>query len=213
MIVFASCIADPERFRRSTLASIHALEDPATLVVEVETTSIFEGYNEVLDAFRDEPALEAIVLLHDDVEIVDRLFCEKVRRVMAEPDVGVVGVAGALGVRSLAWWEGDCRGRVVETRGLLDWGGGRHDVDSVDGLMMILSPAAARGVRFDSEGFSGFHGYDVDYCFEVRAAGLRVLVDDISVVHQTKGGYGDRAAWERADRAWREKWLGRSLAA
>ena len=206
MLVFASAVADPERYRRCALSGIRSVAEPDSVVVEVETSSIFDGYNEVLDAFRDEPALEALVLMHDDVEIVDPRFCEKVRRRMAEPGVGVVGVAGARGVTSLAWWEGDCRGRVRETRGLLDWGGGVHDVDCVDGLMLILSPAVVRTVRFDAERFSGFHAYDVDYCFEARAAGLRVLVDELDVVHQTKGGFGDKAVWDEADRIWRSKW-------
>ncbi len=46
------------------------------------------------------------MLVHQDAEIVDPDFCAKVRAALADPDVGLVGCVGALGVRSIAWWEG-----------------------------------------------------------------------------------------------------------
>jgi GT2 family glycosyltransferase len=164
------------------------------------------AYNEVLDAFSERDDLEALVLLHEDTEIVDSAFCEKVRRRMADPDVAIVGVVGARGVRSLAWWEGEGFGRVVETRGVVDFRAGAHDVDSVDGLMLVLSPWAVRSLRFDADRFSGFHGYDADLCFQARAAGKRVVVDEIAVVHHTKGGYGDIDAYRATDAAFVAKW-------
>jgi hypothetical protein len=210
MIAFAACIGSPDKFRRCALPGLRLAAEPDSVVAEFdEADSIFRAYNEVLDALAPRDELEALVLLHEDAEIVDPHFCAKLRaRLAAEPDVAIVGVAGARGVTSLAWWEGDCFGRVRETRGLLDWGGGRHDVDAVDGLLLALSPWAVRNLRFDAERFSGFHGYDVDVCFQARAAGRRVVVDELGVVHHTKGGFGDEAAWRTADAAWRAKWLG-----
>jgi 2-polyprenyl-3-methyl-5-hydroxy-6-metoxy-1,4-benzoquinol methylase len=90
---------------------------------------------------------------------------------------------------------------------VLDFGGGTHDVDTVDGLMMVLSPWAVRNLRFDDARFTGFHGYDADFCFQARRAGRRVVVDDIDVIHHTKGGYGDEQAFRRSDDAWRAKWI------
>ena len=210
MIAFACCIGSDEKYRRFAAPGLKAVAEPDSLIAETTTTSsIFAAYNEVLDALAAEESLEALVLLHEDTEIVDPAFCSKLRRTFAsDPAVAVVGVVGALGVRNLAWWEGSGRGRVLETRGWVDFGGGFHDVDSVDGLLMALSPWAVRELRFDTERFSGFHGYDADLCFQARAAGRRVVVDDLSVVHHTKGGYGDEGAFARADAAFRAKWLG-----
>jgi GT2 family glycosyltransferase len=81
-----------------------------------------------------------------------------------------------------------------------------HDVDAVDGLLLVLSPWAVRNLRFDEDRFTGFHGYDADICFQARAAGKRVVVDEIAVVHHTKGGYGDLDAYRRCDQAFRAKW-------
>jgi GT2 family glycosyltransferase len=207
MIAFAACIGSEEKFRRYAAPGMRAAAEPDSLVAEVTTdTSIFAAYNEVLEALAERDDLEALVLLHEDTEIVDSDFCGKLRRRLADPDVAVVGVVGARGVSNLAWWEGEGFGRVLESRGLVDFGGGTHDVDSVDGLLIALSPWAVRNLRFDAESFSGFHGYDADICFQARAAGKRVVVDDIAVVHHTKGGYGDVEAFQACDRAFVQKW-------
>src|SRR5205807_8229735 len=68
--------------------------------------SIFASYNGILDEVAGLKDLEALVLLHQDSEIVDPAFCAKVREIFADPGVGVIGCIGALGVRSIAWWEG-----------------------------------------------------------------------------------------------------------
>ena len=208
MIAFAACVGSEEKFRSCALPGLRLAAEPDSLVIEATTDrSIFEAYNEVLDALSDREDLEALVLLHEDVEITDARFCAKLRDALASPDAGIAGAIGARGVSSLRWWEGEGFGRVLETRGLIDFGGGAHDVDAVDGLLLCLSPRAVRELRFDAEGFSGFHGYDVDLCFQARAAGLTVRVEELSVVHHTKGGYGDESAFCEADRRWREKWL------
>jgi hypothetical protein len=207
MIAFAACIGSEEKFRLLAQPGLRKVCEPDSLVAEVITdSSIFTAYNEVLDAFAERDDLEALVLLHEDLEIVDSDFCAKLRRRLAEPDVAVIGVIGARGVTGLAWWEGEGRGRCLETRGLVDFGGGRHDVDSVDGLLLVLSPWAVRNLRFDDETFSGFHGYDADICFQARAAGMRVVVEELAVVHHTKGGYGDMDSYRACDRAFRAKW-------
>jgi glycosyl transferase family 2 len=207
VIAFAACVGSEEKFRDFAQPGLREVTEPDSLVAEVTTDrSIFEAYNEVLDAFSERDDLEALVLLHEDVEIVDSDFCGKIRRRLAESDVAVIGVIGARAVTSLAWWEADTRGRCLETRGMIDFGGGSHDVDSVDGLLLVLSPWAVRNLRFDAESFTGFHAYDADICFQARAAGKRVVVEDIALVHHTKGGFGDRATYDAADDAFRAKW-------
>jgi hypothetical protein len=207
MIAFAVCVGSEEKLREYAQPGLQLACEADSAVAEVTTeTSIFSAYNEVLDVFAPREDLEALVLLHEDVEIVDTQFCAKVRRRLAEPDVAVIGAIGAIGVESLAWWQADGRGRVLESRGLVDFGGENHDVDSVDGLMLVLSPWAVRNLRFDDETFTGFHGYDADICFQARAAGKRVVVEDMAVVHHTKGGFGDVARYAACDLAFRAKW-------
>jgi hypothetical protein len=214
MIVFASCVGSPEKFATCALPGLRLAAEPDSPIVEATTkTSIFEAYNEVLDATAGLDDVEALVLLHEDVEITDPGFCATIRAALAQPQVAIVGAIGARRVTSLAWWEGETFGRMLESRGLIDFGGGTRDVETVDGLILVLSPWAVRNLRFDAERFTGFHGYDADLCFQARAADRRVVVTDLPLVHHTKGGYGDLEAYQAADRAWREKWLRRPAAA
>ena len=207
MIAFASCVGSPEKFREYAQPGLRRVCEADSLVAEVTTeSSIFAAYNEVLEAFAERADLEALVLLHEDLEIVDSDFCAKVRARLAEPDIAVLGVVGAREPSGLAWWEAETYGRCLETRGLVDFGGGFHDVDVVDGLLMVLSPWAVRSIRFDSERFTGFHAYDLDFCLQARAAGRRVVVDELAVMHYTKGGLGDSEAYFRNERTLVEKW-------
>ena len=207
MIAFGICVGSEERLERCALAGLRRVSEPdSPVATSRDNDSIFTAYNEMLDAFGDDERLEALVLLHEDVEILDRAFCDKIRSVLSEPRVAIAGVIGARNVTSLKWWDGDGCGRVRESRGVVDLGRGRHDVDVVDGLLLALSPWAVRNLRFDDANFCGFHGYDVDICFQARAAGMRVVIEDIDVMHHTNGGYGDVATYTAADEMFRAKW-------
>ncbi len=215
MIAFAICIGSRETYERYAQPGLALHGEADSAVAEITTDSMFAGYNEALEAFSGYPDLEALVLLHEDVEIRDPAFCAKVRSRLADPTIGVIGAIGAAGVRSLCWWEGEIRGTVRETRSLIDHGVGCWDVDAVDGLLMVLSPWVVRNLRFDASSFHGFNGYDVDFCFQTKAARRRVVVDDLTVVHHTRvAALGDGSTFWHADKIFRRKWaaLGRDLA-
>jgi Glycosyltransferase like family len=207
VIAFASCVARPQVFASRCLPGLRrAAPDDVVLAQLSTTTSILEAYNEALEHFRGVEGLEALVLLHEDTELLDADFAARVRATLADPQVAVLGAIGARSVRSLAWWEGELAGAVTETRGRIDHGFADPVVDAVDGLLLVLSPWAVRELRFDADAYTGFHAYDVDLCFAARAAGRRVQVADLAAVHHTKGGYGDRVAWDVANAAFQAKW-------
>jgi hypothetical protein len=214
VIAFASCVASPEIFRNRCLPGMQRVAEDDFLFGELTTkTSIFEAYNEALDHFCGVDDLEALVLLHQDTELLDRRFCATVREAMSDPEVALVGAIGARDVRSLAWWDGTMAGRVIDSRAPLDFGFENPRVDSVDGLLMILSPWAVRSLRFDADTYTGFHAYDVDFGFTVKAAGRTAVVADLGVMHHTLegddpdySGFGDKAAWLAADATFRAKW-------
>lgn len=214
MIAFAAAVGKRETFERCAHHGLALHADPDSPIAEIETNSIFEGYNEALDFFGACADLEALVLLHEDVAIEDPEFCTKVRARVADPSIAIIGPIGATQVRSLCWWEGEMFGLVRETRGLIGHASGFRDVEVVDGLLMVLSPWAVQNLRFDAERFHGFHGYDVDLCFQARAQGRRVVVDDLTVAHHALGGVRNAADFWRADATLRHKWagLGRDMA-
>jgi hypothetical protein len=204
MLAYGVCIGSRERYE--TLAA-PALRDLGGVVVEADDQrSICAAYNAILEAVSDEPDIEGLVLLHEDVTIESAAFIAAIRAELADPDVAVVGAIGALRPASLRWWQGEGRGRVRDSTGPVDFGGGRHDVDVLDGLCLVLSPWAIAHLRFDESAFDGFHGYDSDICLQARAAGRRVRVTELPITHHTHGGYGDAVAYARASAAFAAKW-------
>jgi hypothetical protein len=199
MIAFASSITDPEMYKQAAQPGIELAREADSLVLaNAAAGSIFRSYNLIMDSVADRDDLEALVLLHQDAELRSPDFCSTLRDALSDPDVGVVGCVGAVGVRSIAWWEGSVTWASFTHR-YTELGGGElpalswekdnlpafaqtGEVDTVDGFVLCLSPWVVRNVRFD-ESLGLLHGYDFDFCKQVRAAGRKVVTADFNVVH------------------------------
>jgi hypothetical protein len=206
VIAFATCVSSPEKFAACAGPGLRRAMEPDSVLAELTAdASIHEVYNEAFEHFAALDGLEALVLLHEDTELLDGDFCQRVRAALADPAVAMTGPIGARGVHGLAWWDGTIAGRVAETRGVVAGPADPPDVDALDGLLLVLSPWAVRNLRCDTATFTGFHGYDTDLCFQARAAGRRVVVAELNAFHHTKGGFGDTDAWQRADTAFSRK--------
>jgi hypothetical protein len=218
MILYGVCIGSREKYERLALPCLERCLEPTGQVLEREhESSIFTAYNAMLDVAAAEPDLEGLVLVHDDLEIVDTGVAQHLRTVFQDESIAVAGVIGARNLRALAWWHFDVVGYVrerlvpsrvlTENRGVPD--SGTHEVESVDGIFLALSPWAVRNLRFDTEHFEGFDGYDADICAQARATGKRVVVTEIEVIHNRREhtAYRDFGAFRRADFTWRAKWL------
>ncbi len=226
MIVYACAVSDGNVFARCAEPGLRRLTADAAdaeMLAQPSAGTIFRNYNLLCDRVAGRDDLEALVLVHQDVEIVDPEFSAKVRRALADPEVAIAGCAGAVGVRSLAWWEGSVTWASVTQR-YEEFGGGGEipgvswrregppsyagtgEVDAVDGCVLVLSPWAIRELRFD-EALSTHHGYDVDICLQARAAGKKVVTEDLRVVHHhSLELIADPEEWIRAHIALAEKW-------
>lgn len=222
VIVFGSSISDAEPYRRWAEPGIrHAREPDSEVHAYAAVGGFARTYNLLLDVAAAHDDLEALVLVHPHTEIVDPEFCTKVRRALTDPDVAVVGAVGATGVSSLAWWEGAVVSAPIVDR-YQDFGGGElpayawtearpapAEVEVVDGWLLVLSPWAVRNVRFDEALHLG-HGYDLDYCLQVREAGRKVLAADIRLVcHRSVELVKDLGLWAEAHVHLARKWEGR----
>ena len=226
MIAFASSITSPGAYRRHAEPGIRlAAEADSEVWAFSAAGSIFRSYNLLLDTAAARDDVEALVLIHQDAELVDPAFCQKARQVLSDPEVGVVGCVGAVGVRSIAWWEGSVTWASFIHR-YQEQGGGdlpafswkadeappysrTGEVDTVDGFLMVLSPWTVRNVRFD-ESLGGLHGYDFDFCLQVREAGRKVMTEDFRVIHHhSLELVSHPATWVEAHMRVAEKWDGR----
>lgn len=226
MIAFGTSITRPEVFRQAAEPGIRRAAEPDSEVITVEAPgSIFHSYNVLMERAAARDDLEALVLLHQDAEIVDADFCAKVRQALSDPDVGVVGCVGAVGVRSIAWWEGSVALASFVHR-YEEHGGGdltafswawedappyarTGEVDTLDGFLLALSPWVVRNVRFD-ESLGMLHGYDFDFCLQVREAGRKVVTADLRAIHHhSLDLVSQPESWIEAHMRIAEKWDGR----
>jgi Glycosyltransferase like family len=226
MIAFGTSITSPDAYRTYAEPGIKLAAEPDSVIFPFAAAgSIFRSYNLLLDKAAELDDLEAFVLVHQDAEIVSEDFCRKVREAMSDPDVGVVGCVGAIGVRSIAWWEGSVTwASFIHRYG--EHGGGdlpafswardgappyarTGEVDTVDGFLMALSPWVVRNIRFD-ESLGQLHGYDFDFCLQVREAGKKVVTADFRAIHNhTLELVSNIDTWVEAHMRVTEKWEGR----
>lgn len=226
MIAFASAVTKPAVYARCAEPGIGRCAEPdSEVVAEPAKGSISRSYNALLDRFAGREDLDALVLLHQDTEIVDTDFCRRARQALSDPSVGVVGCVGAIGVTSIAWWEGSVTLSSFANR-YEEYGGGElpgfswdpddsppyaqvGEVDTLDGFLLVLSPWTVRNIRFD-EDLSEFHGYDLDFCLQVREAGRKVTTADTRAIHHRPlEMLPDVEPWVQAHIRVAEKWDGR----
>ena len=226
VIAFGSSIISPDVYERCAQPGIRLAAEADSEVYALQAAgSISRSYNLILDRAAAHADLEALVLVHEDTEIVDPAFCQKLRLALRDPDVGLVGCVGTLGTRSIAWWEGSSKvGSFIHSYSEL--GGGEFlavqsngtrpgssvssgQVDAVAGFMLALSPWVVRNLRFD-ESLGPHWGYDFDYSLQVRAAGRKVVAADLQVVrHQSLALVSNAEPWIAAHMRAAEKWDGR----
>jgi hypothetical protein len=230
MIAFGSAVTSQEKYERVALPGCRIAAEPNSVVVAMpnQGSTLSQGYNRILDQLADRDDLEAVVLLHQDLEIRNPDFAAVVRKCLADPEVAIIGAAGAPRVHGLDWWEpgpvigdfewayeGNGGGTVVKD----NWTNfievtGVHPVAAVDGMIIVLSAWAVRNLRFDEQIDPSAHGYDIDICFQAAEAGKSIVVAGLGVTHhhelEVMMTYED---WIEAHIRIAEKWEGRLAAA
>lgn len=220
MIAFGSSIQGAEAYRRYAQPGVERAAEPDSEIYALAAVEpVGRTYNLILEQAAPREDLEALVLVHPHTEIADAQLCAKVRAALADPEVAVLGCAGATGVRGLGWWDGEVvAAPVIQRYG--EHGGGElpgfawaarraeppAEVEVVDGQLLVLSPWAVRHLRFD-ESLRFSYGFDVDICLQARAAGRRVVVADLPVVfHRSLELVRDLDVWAQAHIELAEKW-------
>ena len=225
MIAFAVAVTKDEEYEQFAKPGIERSKEPdSELVILSATNSLFRSYNTLLAEARKLDDLEALVLLHQDTELVDDDFCGKIRKALTDPDVAIVGCAGAIDVRSIAYWEGSVTWGSFVHR-YKEYGGGEiqaiswdltkapdyvrtGEVDSIDGFAMAFSPWAVQELEFD-ESLGRIHGYDLDICLQARAKGKKVVTSDFRAVHHhSLELIRDTEDWIQAHMTLSRKWEG-----
>lgn len=226
MIAYGCVIGSEDRFNEQANAGISLVSGGFEPFTVRGASSIFVALNELCDRAREIPDVEALVLPHDDLQLLDPGFETKLRRELEEPDVAVIGAIGGEGVRDMGWWNcenahGGARWQAPDGAppfGSIPGGwdteigpGTTGDVDAVDGMLLIITRLGLERLRFDERLGPGFHGYDADICFQALEQGLRVRAMPIDCIHFNDGvpSERDRDAWKLANARFRRKWESR----
>ena len=226
MIVFGCSITSPDIYREAAEQGFKLVAEPDSVVIaNAAAGSLMRSYNLIMNQVAEMSDVEALVLCHQDAELTSPEFCSIVRETMKHPEVGVVGCVGAQDVRNIAWWEGSVTWGSFTHR-YKEYGGGQIDaftfsddnhpgyartgeVDTLDGFIMVIAPWTIRNVRFD-ESLGQLHGYDYDFCLQIREAGKKVMTADFKAIHHhSLDLVNDQFVWIEAHKRVAEKWLGR----
>lgn len=203
-VAYGVCVSSWEKFA----ANVAPHTTGRLVYAAYGQTSIAEAYEEILRTVESRPEVDALILQHDDLEIVDPDGESKLLAALAQPDVALAGVAGGGIGGGLAWWTDNPVGRVPYDGGVVDFGSRSGDVRLLDGCLLALPAETIRRLRVSRR--PGFHGYDGDISMRAGARGRRrVVVVDVDVRHHTALGFDDLASeadWIDADRQFRERW-------
>lgn len=227
MIAFGCAIADEDKYRRCALPGIERSVAELGPIIELHGYDcLFRAYNEMLRQARANGSVDALVLLHEDTEITDDDFETEVERALAETPEAILGVLGSVGVTGIDWWVHDRTIGKAVLSAVEPWPspalpliggetpvgpGGVGDVEALDGMILVMGRWAIENLSFDEALGPGFHGYDVDICFQARELGGRVRVVDIDISHHQNAiiSPSHRASWQRVHVAFRRKWESR----
>lgn len=201
-IGYGCCVGSWEKFLRYVAPRV---PHGQPVLTASNQKSISVAYNAILDGFRVYD-LDAVILLHDDLEMIDPRTEDKVMAYLAvHTSVALLGVAG--GGPSMSWWNIDPIGHQWTDSLLLEFGSRRvGPVSMIEGSFMAFSPWAVQELRFDER--YEFLGYD-DICLEADRANKIVAVADIDTHHHTTVGYKSdavREMWERSEQIFNSKW-------
>ncbi len=213
-IVYGCCIGPRDSYEQCYLPSVSAVMRPEDILIGLtRQPSIAVAYNEILTRASSVRSLEAVVLAHDDVCFEEHYNPEIFLDLFRDSSVGLVGVIGGRRPGGMSRWTcTERRGRAKEMLRTHDYPPYSDEVDVIDGFFMAINPLLLDQIRFD-ERFPAFHGYDADISAKVQAAGYRVRVERLPVIHQTRGSRSSMTsyvAWLQATLYWRATYQSKS---
>lgn len=202
MIYYGCCVGNWEKF--NSYVAPRTLD--RSVITKFGYSGIVKAYNEILDTVAEIHDLKALILLHDDLELIDPNAEAKLLAPLDDPDVAMIGVAGG-GGDTIYWWNHSPVGHQRTDVRLIDFGPREGDVTLIEGSVMVLSPWLVRSLRFDPR-FEHWHGYD-EIGMQVRAAGKRTTVVNVDTHHHNPEGYPSEesaAQCRLANELYQAKW-------
>ena len=155
--------------------------------------SLSRVYNEILE----ESENNIVVFCHDDLEFDTKNWGEKLTKLFERnPEYGIIGIAGTTDLIDGRWWtlKESMTGIVSHKHEGKKWtntyssdqGNKLKEVVVLDGLFFAVDKTKI--VKTFDESFSGFHFYEIPFCFENYLGGVKLAVTtQMRVTHMSIG--------------------------
>jgi hypothetical protein len=173
--------------------------------------NLSEVYNEIIS----ESNFDVVVLCHDDIYFDTNNWATKlVRQFDKNSDYGILGMAGTTEMpKSGMWWEDrskmygivnhESEGKKWESKYSDSLGNDIKEVVVVDGVFIAINKQRIKS-NFD-ENVSGFHMYDVNFCFKNFLQDVKIgVLTNIRLTHKSIGMTNDK--WEENRNLFVEKY-------
>lgn len=158
---------------------------------------IYKHYNTVLEMAREE-LYDAVVLCHDDIDIQDSNWKDKVKRGLEEYDI--IGLAGAKAIhmrKPVLWhlmsepesWSGAVAHPHSEGGTFVTaFGPAPRRCLLLDGLFLAINvKKLTDDIVFDEQNPAPFHFYDLDFCLTGNKHKLKLGTWPIWCLHESPG--------------------------
>ena len=176
---------------------LYACYDMDGVVRKNNKENIGKHYNKILDMAVKEK-YDAVVLMHDDIQMDDYGWPNKLEEAFKEYDI--VGLAGAkqMEVKQPALWhlmskQEDWSGAVAHPANdkqifVTNFGPTPQRCLILDGLFLAIKVSSLKPeVRFDESIPAIAHHYDLDFCLQANKHKLKLTTWPIWVIHRSPG--------------------------
>jgi uncharacterized protein (TIGR03032 family) len=219
LLIVSASRCEASRFAGSTLLG-RSLTQPVhrsyqQLITYSNTAPLGAIYNTAIEQAAPQTVL---VFCHDDLWLGDASLIEPLQEALLQFDL--VGVAGnsRLAPGHSTWWlqpngrqwdlaflVGAIRNGSPQSNRISTFGPSPAQACLLDGVFLAARAGVLQqaGMRFDPR--FAFHFYDLDACRTALAAGLRLGVWPLQLIHASEGRAGSQA-WQEGLEQYRRKW-------
>ena len=186
-------------------------------IIPIDNATGRFGICEAYNTGAQQSKFNVLCFVHEDVTFNTARWGSKVLEILANPTVGLLGVAGAShkSANVSAWWDTPApyqRVHIVQPRPerlteisinppdtLLS------DVVALDGVFLATRSDVWEQFKFDQRNLTGFHFYDVDFSTAVRTRYRVVVTYEILLTHYSAGS-PDTTSWIEHAVIYHRKW-------
>ena len=186
-------------------------------IIPIDNASGAFGICEAYNTGAQKSRFDCLCFVHEDVSFSTLNWGHKLLEIVANPTIGLVGVAGAThkSANVSAWWDIPLpyqRMHLVQPQeqqltsiSLNPQQETLAEVVAVDGVFLATKKNVWEQFKFDQKTLKGFHFYDVDFSTAIRTRYKVVVTYEILLTHYSAGS-PDTVSWVEHAVAYHRKW-------